>query len=100
MKNDNFLPLKDDFVEKTDPTGRTTYSIYAIVPALLVCCVTSAFRGYYEGLRNMYPTAFSDVIESLGKLILGYGFAYIVFIRLWAEDICIIHNHRPPTIYI
>lgn len=72
------LCFTDDFVEKTDPTGRTTYSIYAIVPALLVCCVTSAFRGYYEGLRNMYPTAFSDVIESLGKLILGYGFAYIV----------------------
>ena len=72
------LCFTDDFVEKTDPTGRTTYSIYAIVPALLVCCVTSAFRGYYEGLRNMYPSAFSDVIESLGKLILGYGFAYIV----------------------
>ena len=72
------LCFTDKFVESTDPTGRTTYSIYAIVPALLVCCVTSAFRGYYEGLRNMYPTAFSDVIESLGKLILGYGFAYVV----------------------
>lgn len=72
------LCFTDKFVESTDPTGRTTYSIYAIVPALLICCVTSAFRGYYEGLRNMYPTAFSDVIESLGKLILGYGFAYIV----------------------
>lgn len=72
------LCFTDDFVAETDPTGRTTYSIYAIVPALLVCCITSAFRGYYEGLRNMYPTAFSDVIESLGKLILGYGFAYII----------------------
>lgn len=66
------------FVESTDSTGKTIYSIYAIVPALLVCCITSAFRGYYEGLRNMYPTAISDVIEALGKLILGYGFAYIV----------------------
>ena len=66
------------FVENTDSTGKTAYSIYAIVPALLVCCVTSAYRGYYEGLRNMYPTAFSDVIEALGKLVLGYGFAYVV----------------------
>lgn len=66
------------FVASTDSTGKTIYSIYAIVPALLVCCITSAFRGYYEGLRNMYPTAISDIIEALGKLILGYGFAYIV----------------------
>ncbi len=66
------------FVESTDSTGKTVYSIYAIVPALLVCCITSAFRGYYEGLRNMYPTAISDIIEALGKLILGYGFAYII----------------------
>ena len=66
------------FVESTDSTGKTVYSIYAIVPALLVCCITSAFRGYYEGLRNMYPTAASDVIEALGKLILGLLFAYVI----------------------
>ncbi len=56
----------------------TIYSLFAIAPSLLFCCVMSTYRGYYEGLRNMYPTAASDVIEALGKLILGYGFAYIV----------------------
>lgn len=66
------------FVSFTDATGKTIYSLFAIAPSLLFCCIMSAYRGYYEGLRNMYPTAVSDVIESLGKLILGYGFAYIV----------------------
>ncbi len=66
------------FVNLTDATGRTVYSLFAIAPSLLFCCIMSAYRGYYEGLRNMYPTAASDVIESLGKLILGYGFAYII----------------------
>ena len=66
------------FVKLTDPTGKTVYSLFAIAPAILFCCVMSTYRGYYEGLRNMYPTAVSDIIEALGKLVLGYGFAYIV----------------------
>ena len=66
------------FVHFTDATGKTVYSLFAIAPSLLFCCIMSAYRGYYEGLRNMYPTAASDVFESLGKLILGYGFAYII----------------------
>ena len=66
------------FVQITDATGKTIYSLFAIAPALFFCCIMSAYRGYYEGLRNMYPTAASDVIEALGKLILGYGFAYVI----------------------
>ena len=49
-----------------------------IAPTILFCSYMSAYRGYYEGLHNMYPTAISDIIEALGKLILGFSFAYIV----------------------
>ena len=72
------LALIYPFVHFTDATGKTVYSLFAIAPSLFFCCIMSAYRGYYEGLRNMYPTAVSDVIEALGKLILGYGFAYII----------------------
>jgi len=72
------LILSYPFVLLTDESGATIYSIIAIAPALLFCCIMSVYRGYYEGLRNMYPTAISDVIEALGKLILGLGFAYLV----------------------
>lgn len=52
--------------------------VLMIAPTILFCSYMSAYRGYYEGLHNMYPTAISDIIEALGKLILGFSFAYIV----------------------
>lgn len=53
-------------------------AIFVIAPSILFCCFMSAYRGYYEGMRNMFPTAISSVIEALSKLILGYGFAFLV----------------------
>ncbi len=49
-----------------------------IAPSILFCCLMSAYRGYYEGLRNMFPTAISSIIEAGGKLFLGFGFAFAV----------------------
>lgn len=54
--------------------------IIAIAPCLLFCCVMSAYRGYYEGLRNMTPTAVSQVIEALGKLVFGLLFSIAIII--------------------
>lgn len=46
-------------------------SILVIAPSIYFCCLMASYRGYYSGLRNMNPTAVSQVIEALGKLILG-----------------------------
>lgn len=51
-------------------------AVRAIAPAVLFCCITSAFRGYYEGNRNMVPTAFSQMVEALVKLIVGLFLAF------------------------
>lgn len=56
----------------------TLPGILCIAPCLLFCCIMSAYRGYYEGLRNMTPTAVSQVLEAVGKLLFGYSFAYAV----------------------
>ena len=61
----------------TDPTRKTLYSLLMLVPSFVLCCAISVYRGYYEGLQNMKPTAISNVIEALGKLVLGLSFAYI-----------------------
>ncbi|MBO5415802.1 MAG: polysaccharide biosynthesis protein [Clostridia bacterium] len=50
-------------------------SVAAIAPALLFVCISSAVRGYFQGLCKMAPTAISQLIEALGKLILGVLFA-------------------------
>ncbi|MDR3344616.1 MAG: polysaccharide biosynthesis C-terminal domain-containing protein [Oscillospiraceae bacterium] len=45
--------------------------IFMVAPAIFFCCMMSSYRGYYEGLRNMNPTAASQFIEAAGKLVVG-----------------------------
>lgn len=47
----------------------------ALTPAILLACGASVYRGYYEGLGNMFPTAFSQVLEAVVKLVLGLAAA-------------------------
>jgi len=49
--------------------------IMAIAPALLFICLASAVRGYCQGFENMTPTAVSQLIEAISKLVLGIAFA-------------------------
>lgn len=51
------------------------FSILAIAPTVLFICISSALRGYFQGYKKMLPTALSQLIEALGKLIFGLLFA-------------------------
>lgn len=53
-------------------------AIYALAPAVLFNSMMAIYRGYYEGLRNMYPTAISELLEALSKLIFGLAGALLV----------------------
>lgn len=53
--------------------------LIAAAPTVAFCCVISVYRGYFEGLCDMVPTAVSEIIESVLKLILGLLFAYAAF---------------------
>ena len=53
-------------------------AILCVAPSIFICCYMSAYRGYYEGLRNMVPTAISQVIEALGKLLIGLSLIKII----------------------
>ena len=56
-------------------------SIAVIAPALLFICITSALRGWYQGLECQVPTAVSQVAEAVGKLLCGLGFAALALKR-------------------
>lgn len=45
--------------------------VYALSPAVLLVCLTSAFRGYIQGNGNMAPTTVGQVLEVLVKVIVG-----------------------------
>ena len=61
------------------------YAAFAVAPSLLFSCLGGAYRGYYEGCINMLPTAVSQIIEALGKLVFGIVFSRLAFQRLCAE---------------
>lgn len=57
------------------------WAIAALAPAVLFVCVLCAFRGYFQGQQYMTPTAISQIIEALCKLIIGLG-AVVIILKL------------------
>ncbi len=55
--------------------------IISIAPTLFFVCVSSAIRGYFQGHQKMMPTAISQLLEALGKLVFGLLFAHFALKR-------------------
>lgn len=51
------------------------YAMKAIAPALFFVPLMASFRGYFQGLENMTPTASSQIIEQLFRVTVGLGLA-------------------------
>ena len=49
----------------------------SIAPTLFFVCVSSAIRGFFQGHQRMLPTALSQLLEALGKLVFGLLFAHL-----------------------
>lgn len=58
--------------------NKAYFSLIAIAPCLFFVSIMSAYRGYFQGMQNMVPTALSELIEALVRTILGFGLAYIM----------------------
>ena len=43
----------------------------ALAPAIFFVCLISSYRGYFQGAQNMNPTAASQLIETVGKVVFG-----------------------------
>lgn len=56
-------------------------SIWALSPAVLLCCLIAIIRGYTQGHSNMIPTAVSQILEVLFKLVFGLGLV-LVFTKM------------------
>lgn len=60
----------------------------AIAPAIVFSSLIAVVRAYFQGLQNMIPTSFSNVVEQIVKVVFGlilsnmlipYGIQYAVF---------------------
>ena len=71
------------FINRADQNALP--AVYVLAPAVFFGSLSAIYRGYYEGLGDMRPTAFSEVAEALCKLILGLLTAWAVMDRAMEE---------------
>jgi len=60
--------------------------ILAIAPTFFFVCVSSAIRGYFQGFQRMLPTALSQLLESVGKLVFGLLFASLALEKGYSTE--------------
>lgn len=53
------------------------YSIVVLCPTLFIVAVMSAFRGYFQGMNTMVPTAISQIIEQIFNAFFSVYLAYV-----------------------
>ena len=70
--------LAQPFSEKAAACPDAWLSVLVISPSVLLGCITAVYRGCCEGMCNMYPTAVSQIIESVVKFAAGLGFCSYV----------------------
>ena len=81
------MPLAKAFL----PSASALWTLVALAPSLLLCSALAVQRGYYEGLRNMLPTAGSEIIETVLRAALGLAGAYAV-LQYAARDYAATHG--------
>ncbi len=60
---------------------RAYYSLVALSPALFFAAVISAFRGYFQGMMIMVPTAISQILEQVARVATVFFASYILLGR-------------------
>ena len=53
-------------------------AIAALSPCVLLICIVSAHRGFFQGQSNMTPTSVSQIFEAVTRLGVGLGLAWLV----------------------
>lgn len=59
--------------------GKAYYSILGVCLAPLFIGFMTPLRGFFQGMQNMTPTAVSQVIEQIGRVVFGVGLAFLLF---------------------
>lgn len=54
---------------------------YAIAPSIFIVSIISVIRGVFQGRQNMFPTAISQIVEQLLKVVLGLIFSFLLLPR-------------------
>lgn len=54
------------------------YSLIGISFAPMIISIVTIFRGFFQGFQNMTPSAISQILEQVGRVVIGVGLAYVL----------------------
>ncbi len=58
--------------------SRAYYSLIALAPAIFFTTIIAGYRGYLQGWQQMMPTAMSQIVEQLVRVVVMLGFAALL----------------------
>lgn len=76
-----FLALGSKTIVRMLGNSNAYYSLIALVPALFFVPIMSAFRGLFQGRQSMAPTAISQIVEQLFRVVTGLTLTYYLIDR-------------------
>lgn len=56
--------------------ARAYYALAALAPAIFFVTVLSSFRGYFQGMQRMTPTAVSQIVEQFVRVVVMLALAF------------------------
>ncbi|CAM4199546.1 stage V sporulation protein B [Paenibacillus endophyticus] len=59
------------------PDARVYQTFLVMTPMLMIIGLSSVYRGYFQGKQNMIPTAVSQIVETLIRIIASLTFAFL-----------------------
>ena len=57
---------------------KSYYSLLGISFAPFVISIMTIYRGFFQGLQNMTPSGISQILEQVGRVIIGVGLAILL----------------------
>lgn len=58
--------------------GSSYYCILTLSPTILIVAIMSAYRGYFQGMNTMLPTALSQIVEQIFNAFFSVYLAYVL----------------------
>lgn len=63
------------------PNTKVYYCFLSLLPGVIIVSLCSAFRGFFQGLQMMTPTAVTQAVEQLVRVICGLTIAWLLLPR-------------------
>lgn len=76
------------FLAAKQGNAETYPGFLIIAPSIVLVCVISGFRGWFQGEMYMLPTALSNVVEQAVKLSVGLGVSFALAKRGVLYAVC------------